>query len=137
MYTLNDDQIASIETFIGKIPDSLIKSRVEKWLAEIEPTRRVTGEQMEQFVSFATHLPKELQNFPQSFASSAKNANETTRREDKGEVAEKAELISLVDESIADVEDVDAPDNEEETVHTLGKLHKTKSKGKAKSKGKK
>lgn len=134
MYTLNDDQVSSVETLIGKLNDSLIKSRVEKWLAEVEPTRRVTSEQMEQFTGFATHLPVAVQNFPVAFALSVKNGDETLRREDAGEVAEKAELNALVDDSIAHVADVDAPEDIEETEHTLGKekgARKTRKSAKA------
>jgi hypothetical protein len=121
MYTLSDDQIASVEGLIGKLEDSLIKSRVEKWLAEVTPTKRVTSEQMEQFVSFATHLPKEVQNFPQSFAHTVKNAPETAKREASQDIQETAELNSLVDESIADVADASGAENSEETLHKLGR----------------
>jgi|GEM_PF-3134976 len=132
MYTLNENQIASLLVFEGKIPDSMIKSKVEKWIAEITPTQRVTGEQMEQLVAFSTHLPKELQNFPQSFALAAKNLPETERREAKEENVVSADLVTLVDESIENVADADAPDNEEETLHKLGTKEKKKSKDKSK-----
>lgn len=120
MYTLNDDQIASVKGFINKIPDSLIKSRCEKWLAEVEPTQRATSEQMEQFVSFSTHLPKELQNFPQSFAQSAKNLPETEKREAKEGTTETASLVETTNESISEVPDAKAPKNKEATLHKLG-----------------
>ena len=120
MYTLTDEQIASVKTFIGKIPDSLIKSRCEKWLAEVEPTKRATSEQMEQFVAFATHLPVELQNFPQSFAHAVKNAPETIKREAEQKTVQGANLTALATASIASVPNVSAPDNKEETLHKLG-----------------
>ncbi len=137
MYNLKDEHVASLETFIGKLDDSLIKSKIEKWFAEVEPTRRVTSEQMERFVEFSVHLPVGLQDFPNSFAHTVKNTPETERREAAGEVTEAANLTETLDESISDVPDVDAPDDEEETEHTLGKTSKTKSKGAAKSAKKK
>ena len=120
MYILNESQIESVQSFINKISDSLIKSRCEKWLAEVSPTGRCTSEQMEQFVSFATHLPNELQPFPQSFAQAIKNIPQTEKREAKGEGGESANLMAGVDDSISHVEDVFAPGNEEETLHKLG-----------------
>lgn len=126
MYNLNENQVASLENFEGKIPESLVKSRVEKLLAEITPTNRMTGEQMEQLVALATHLPKDLQNFPIAFAQAVKNTPETERREAKEEVKEPADLLQLVDDSIENVGDVAAPDNKEETTRTLGKKKGTK-----------
>ncbi len=138
MYTSNEELIDSLKTFVGKLQDSMIKSHIEKWIAEVEPTGRITSEQLEKFVSFSTHLPKELQNYPQSFAAWVKNGINTEKREAKEDIQETADLGSLVDESIADVPDVDAPDNEEETLHTLGKEKKTKKKvSKVKAKTKK
>lgn len=119
MYNLNEDQISAFEGFISKIPDSLIKSRCEKWLAEVVPTERVTAEQSEQLVAFATHLPKELQAFPQTFAQWLKNGENTDRRELKEDTAEPVDFAHEVNESIANVPDVDAPDNQEETLHKL------------------
>ncbi len=119
MYALNQEQIDSIESFIGKLEDSLIKSRVEKWLAEVEPTERVTSEQLEQFVAFGTHLPKELQAYPQELAHWLKNGENTDRMESKQDTQEPVYFAHEVNESIANVPDVDAPDNEEETLHKL------------------
>ncbi len=137
MYTLNDEQIASLEAFIGKLDDSLIKSKIEKWFAEVEPTRRCDSDKMERFVEMSVHLPVGLQYYPISFANTVKNTPETERREASGEVTETANLIDTVNESIEDVPDVDAPDDEEETEQKLGKTSKTQSKGKAKSAKKK
>ncbi len=126
MYALNQEQIDSIESFIGKLEDSLIKSRVEKWLAEVEPTERVTSEQLEQFVAFATHLPKELQAYPQELAHWLKNGENTDRMEHKMDVAEPVDFAHEVNESIANVPDVDAPENKEETLHKLNTKHGSK-----------
>lgn len=126
MYTSNDELIESVENFIGKLPDSMIKSHVEKWLAEVRPTGRITSEQLEKFVSFSTHLPKELQNYPQTFASWVKNGATTEIREAKEGTVETANLGDIANDSIEDVDDVDAPDNEEETLHTLGTLEGSK-----------
>lgn len=127
MYTLSDDQLSSVETFIGKLESSLIKSRVEKWLAEVEPTRRITGEQLEQFNTFATHLPKEVQYFPSAFVQTVKNTPETEKREAKEGTEEVADLTGTLDASIEDVADASGEENQEETLHKLGKVKKTKT----------
>jgi len=41
--TLSDDQVSSCETLIGKLNDSLIKSRIENGLQKLVLTRRVTS----------------------------------------------------------------------------------------------
>lgn len=126
MYTLTDEQVSSVETLIGKLGDSLIKSRIEKWLQEVEPTRRVTSEQMEQFVSFATHLPQNVQNFPQAFAHAVKNTTHTEIAEEAQGIEETADLIDTANESIEDVPDVDSPEDVEEPLHKLGRTKKAK-----------
>jgi hypothetical protein len=73
MYTLNKDQIASVEDLVSKLDDSLIKGRIEKWVSEVLPDGRVSGEKMEQFQSFAIHLPNEFQNLPLYFVTCFKN----------------------------------------------------------------
>lgn len=120
MPNLNSDQLAQVQNFINKLPDSLIKSQYEKWLAEVSPTQRATGEQMEYFVSRATHLPVEVQSFPQSWAAAVKNTPETEKREAVEGTKEKANLTSLVGDVISGVPDTNAPDNKEETLHKLG-----------------
>lgn len=134
-YTTNAEIIASVEAFAAKIPDSLIKSRVEKWIAEVRPTERITYEQLEQFVAFSTHLPVELQNYPQSFAAWIKNGAETKVREDAGEVKATAELGKLVNANVAHVPNVNAPKNAEETLHKLGTLEGSKGGKKISDKG--
>lgn len=121
MYTSNEQQIESLKGFAAKLEDSMIKSHIQKWIAEVEPTGRITSEQLEKFLGFATHLPLELQNYPQSFIAWAKNGEVTEARELAEGTVETADLGATIDESISDVPDVDAPENEEETLHTLGK----------------
>lgn len=130
MYQLNQDQIDSLENFIGKIPESLIRGRIERCFTNLETSKRVTTDDMETFVGLSTHLPVELQHFPISFALAVKNGPETERREAAGEVTEQADLTSVLDESIADVPDADVEDDEAE--HDMPKQKRTKSKSKAK-----
>ena len=120
MYQLKEEQIASVETFISKLEDSMIKSKVEKWFAEITPTGRVTSEQMNEFVALSAHLPKPVQNFPQSFAMAVKNTPETDKKELNFKAKDKTNLTAIVDESIEDVKNVKVPKNKEETLHKLG-----------------
>jgi len=75
MYTLSEIQLSSVENFIEKLDDSMVKARMESWLGKIDPNR-LLSEQLEEFVGFATHLPSNLQNYPQSFAFSVKNGEE-------------------------------------------------------------
>ena len=89
MYILSDDQLASVKSFIDKLDESLIKSRVQRWFDKIKP-ERVLSEEMEEFVGFATHLPKEVQDYPQAFAFAVKNGDETPEEaEDEGEESEE------------------------------------------------
>jgi len=139
MYTLTPNAIASLLVFINKIPDSIVKSKYEKWFAEVEPTERITSEQMEYFVGLSTHLPVELQNFPQGFCMAAKNSSEHTNSTDNkaGHTVENADLIELVDETIDALPDSDAPDNEEETLHKLASDEKPSKSDKSVQKSKK
>lgn len=105
MYNLTDAQLKSAETFIGKLEDSMVKSYIEKLFAEVKPTMRMTSEQMEKLVSFSTHLPVEVQSFPQSFSNAVKSGIDS---------------LSDLDGSIADVKNKKAPKNKEEVLHKLG-----------------
>lgn len=124
MYALTDEQVSSLETFIGKIPESIIRSHIEKWFQEVEPSRRITSEEMGKFIGFSTHLPQSVQNFPQSFLMAVKNTPHTEIAESEHKEKDKTNLTSLVDESIEDVDDAEAPENVEQTLHTLGKNKK-------------
>ena len=137
MHILSDEQVSSVEGLIAKLDSSLIKARIEKWLAEVEPTRRITSEQLEQFRAFALHLPKEVQYFPSSFVQAVKNAPTTLKREESEGIEETADLDYLVDESIAHVPDSsDTEENVEEPLHKLGTTTKS-GKKKIAVKGKK
>lgn len=120
MYNLNDDQIKSLETFVGKIEESMVKSKIEKFIAEIKPTGRVTDEQMDNFISLSTHLPKETQNFPQAFEQAARTRPNTERLEKDLPHKEKTDLVGNVDDSISDVKNVKGTKNQEERLHKLG-----------------
>ena len=126
MYNLSQEKIKSVEAFIGKIPDSMVKSHYEKWLAEVKPTERITSEQLEKFVSLAHSLPNELQNFPQSFAHMVKNVEATNETEKSEETKSKADLVGVVNSSISHVPNVSAPKDKEETLHNLGKKEGSK-----------
>ena len=117
MYNLSADQLKSLETFIGKIPDSLIKSRCEKWLEEIKPTEKITSELMEQFVGFSTHLPVNLQNFPQSFAMAVKNTPHLQEEQQDSKKREQIDLNLLASESIKEVKTIEPTKKKEEPLH--------------------
>ena len=75
MFTLSEKQLASVQGLADKLEDSMIKARIENWIAKVDP-QRLLSEQLEEFVGFATHLPAEFQNYPQAFAFSVKNGDE-------------------------------------------------------------
>lgn len=126
MYNLSKEQIESVESFIGKIGDSIVKSQYEKWLAEVRPTSRATPEQMETFVSYANALPHDLQNFPQSFAHAVKNTPEAEKREALNGTVAASDLVTLTNESIEGVKNVSSPENKEETLHKLNTVEGSK-----------
>lgn len=80
MYTLSEKQLSSVEELVDKLDDSMIKSRMQAWIDKIDP-QRVLSEQLEEFVGFATHLPKEHRDYPQSWAFSVKNGDEVNGEE--------------------------------------------------------
>ena len=75
MYTLSETQLASVQGLADKLEDSMIKARIENWIAKVDP-QRLLSEQLEEFVGFAVHLPAKHQNYPQAFAFSVKNGDE-------------------------------------------------------------
>lgn len=107
MYITNEEQIASAESFVGKIPESIVKGDYQRWILEVKKTLRITSEQLDKFVSLSHALPKELQNFPQSFRSLVKNSSSTAKQEAKEGTVQKAQLASVTDKSISKVPDVD------------------------------
>jgi hypothetical protein len=76
MYQLSEKQLSSVEDLVEKLDDSMIKARIERWIEKVDPGR-VLSEELEEFVGFATHLPKEFQNYPQEFAFNVKNGVDT------------------------------------------------------------
>lgn len=75
MYTLSQEQLASLEGFIDGLDETMIKSRIQRWFDAVDP-QRVESTQLEEFVGFATHLPKEVQDYPQAFAFGVRNGDE-------------------------------------------------------------
>jgi hypothetical protein len=73
MYQTNQQQIASVEGFVNKIPDSIVKGQYQNWLRDVKKDGRISTEEMEKFVSLSHSLPVGLQNFPQEFSMSVKN----------------------------------------------------------------
>jgi len=124
MYTLSKESLKTLEAFIEKIPDSIIRARIEKWLGEVKPTMRITSEAMEEFVNFSTHLPQELQNFPQSFSMAVKNTPQIEEddkvnvevEKDKGE---PVDLNKIAADSIKGVKVQEGTENKEEPLHKL------------------
>ena len=78
MATLTKKQVKSVEDFIKKLPDSIVKGNYEKWLTESREDGMVTDEEMSKFVSLAINLPVEFQSFPQGFQHQVNMANELT-----------------------------------------------------------
>ena len=98
MYILSDGQLESLKSFIDKLDESLIKSRVQRWFDKLKP-ERVLSEEMEEFVGFATHLPNELQDYPQAFAFAVKNGDETPE-ETEGEAGDEPQKPKKVKKAV-------------------------------------
>ena len=75
MYTLSESQLASVQALADKLEDSLVKARIQTWIAKVDPGH-LLSEELEEFVGFATHLPAEFQDYPQAFAFSVKNGDD-------------------------------------------------------------
>lgn len=115
MYSTNTEQIATAEGFIAKIPDSIVKGQYENWLRDVKKDNRISTEELEKFVSLSNALPKNLQNFPQTFAHNVKNYANTARQEAKEGTVEKAKLNDLANQSISTVADVDKKAKQKES----------------------
>lgn len=76
MATLTKKQVKSVEDFIKKLPDSIVKGNYEKWFTESREDGRITDEEMSKFVSLAANLPVEFQSFPQEFQHHVNSVNE-------------------------------------------------------------
>lgn len=83
MYELNHDQIKSLNDFVGKIPDSIIKYKVEDWINDVTKKEVVTSEQLANLLSLQNGLPKDLQSFPESFAFWLKNGYDITAKSEE------------------------------------------------------
>jgi len=87
MYNLTKENIKSLEGFIKSIPESIVKSQVEALFVEPISKERVLTEQAEKFLSLVTHLPQNLQSFPQNWLleiktiTSSSNEMEETKKE--------------------------------------------------------
>jgi hypothetical protein len=92
MYQLKANKITELETFITKLENSIVKSKLEVLLAGVKLKKAITMEQMSSLVSLATHFPIGVQSFSQYFALSVKNNTEIeiTVVEKKKEVVSKS-----------------------------------------------
>lgn len=113
---LSPEQTKSFEDFISKIPISKVRSDIERIYDEVKNKGgRFTPEQLEEVNDRATHLPAELQTFPQVFLNWVKNGRDTELAEK--DVPKKAK--SNLDEhanSVLDGAKVHDKDIEDKTV---------------------
>ena len=73
MYQLKKEEFKSLEDFCKGLPESLVRTKVERLIEEIEPTQQLKSEQLASLVSLAGEMPQEFQSFPQNFQMSLKN----------------------------------------------------------------
>lgn len=125
MYAITEEQKTEMQSFIDKIPDSIVKSQIINLWNEILPTNRMTPEQLEKLMSFQNALPKELQTYPQTIAQWFKNDESTTKAEAKLDTPKeaKADLATMVADSHAHVNvpklEGDEGEQKQEILHTL------------------
>ena len=117
-YIVNKEQIASVKNFISKIPESIVKSKYEKWMEEIEPLERITTDQMENFVGLALNLPVEVQAFPQAFSMAIKNTPNVAIMVAADSENKDVDLLKGVNESIAKAKAEVAPKEVKEVAIT-------------------
>src|SRR5665213_2532884 len=90
MYNLNDEQITEVKSFINKLPDSMVRSKIQQLFEDgIFQHKRMTYEQLEKFLSYQSALPVEVNTYPQSFAQWAKNREVTEQTEKLAKTPEK------------------------------------------------
>lgn len=89
MYTLSEEQITEIKAFIEKLPDSMVRSKIQALFDNVFPHKRMTYEQLETFLSYQNALPVEVQTYPQSFAAWLKNRERTELTEKVAKTPER------------------------------------------------
>ena len=102
MYTLSEEQITEVKSFIDKLPDSMVRSKIQQLFEDgIFQHKRMTYEQLEKFLSYQSALPAEVNTYPQSFAQWAKNREHTELTEKLAKTPEKdkANLGAVVKKS--------------------------------------
>lgn len=125
MYNIDEELQDEVQSWIDKLPDSIVKSQITDLFDNVFPTQRMTVEQVEKFLSYQNALPKEFQAYPQTFVQILKNPHEDT----ENVLAESHEHIGAKEVSGAKGKE------KKESLHKLGQRDKTKA-GKGK-KGKK
>lgn len=117
MYTITEFEEGEVKKFISQIPDSMVKSNITTLFDEVFPTKRMTTEQLEKFLSYQHNLPAALETYPQVFAQHLKNPDEDNQRSLKDSHAHiKVEKI-----------DGAKGENKQEILHTLNVTDKTKT----------
>lgn len=100
MYQLSNEQITELEKFISKLEVSKVRSDVER-IYEIVKTENnnIRREQLDQLNDLSTHLPQNLQSFPQVFRHWVVNGERTDQQEENTPEKSKAHL----EEGVADL----------------------------------
>lgn len=98
MATLTKKQIKSVEDFIKKLPDSIVKGNYEKWLSESREDGIITDEEMSKFVLLAINLPVEFQSFPQEFQHNVNMVSNEIIEPKKEDVKEKVKEVQKVED---------------------------------------
>lgn len=79
---VTQEQADQFEDFISKIPVSKVRSDIERLWDKVKYSGfRFQTEQLDKLNDLATHLPAELQVFPQAFAHWVKNEDHTIQNE--------------------------------------------------------
>ena len=125
MYQLTDSQEKDVQSWISKLPDSIVKSQIINLFEEVYPTNRMTNEQLEKFLQFQNALPADFQQYPQIFAQWLKKDATTTKEEDKLGIEKKsqADLKGVIADTHShikvDKNTGDTGEQKQEILHTL------------------
>lgn len=91
MPILSKEQSADFEKFISKLSISKVRSDIERMYDAVKSDGcNFRVEELDKLKSYATHLPLELQSYPQTFSHWVKNGEQTERDEEVSNTPKKA-----------------------------------------------
>ena len=103
MYNLTKNQITEFDSFLSKVPESMVRSHITRIWDMCKNNDRMTTEQAEKIGSFTGQLPTELQTYWNSFLHLLKNEALTQAVEEVNPGENKAQANLL--DNVSDLHD--------------------------------